>query len=84
MRTEMELLGQGIDSDLAYMGSFRFVLTFCLSCISASHDPVAARGYRATRDNHHYRVIQSLEFTTAPGGTVIGDLQGLPPVRPTQ
>jgi hypothetical protein len=38
--------------------------------------PWAAAGYRATRDNHHYRVIQSLEFTTAPGGKVIATFDG--------
>ena len=31
---------------------------------------------RATRDNHHYRVIQSLEFTTAPDRRVIDTFDG--------
>jgi hypothetical protein len=35
---------------------------------------LAAAGYRATRDNRHYRVIQSLEFTTAPGRKFIDTL----------
>ena len=35
-----------------------------------------AAGYRAARDNHHYRVIQSLEFTTAPGRKSIDTLDG--------
>ena len=35
-----------------------------------------AAGYRAARDNHHYRVIQSLEFTTAPGRKFIDTLDG--------
>jgi len=34
--------------------------------LQAATAALAAAGYRATRDNHHYRVIQSLEFTTAP------------------
>jgi hypothetical protein len=38
--------------------------------------PLAAAGYRATRDNHHYRVIQSLEFTIAPGRKFIDTLDG--------
>src|ERR1019366_6470544 len=37
---------------------------------------LAAAGYRATRDNQHYRVIQSLEFTTAPGRKLIDTLDG--------
>lgn len=32
---------------------------------------LACAGYRAARDNHHYRVIQSLEYTLAPGTKVI-------------
>ena len=32
---------------------------------------LACAGYRATRENHHYRVIQSLEYTLAPGAKVI-------------
>jgi predicted DNA-binding ribbon-helix-helix protein len=35
---------------------------------------LAAAGYRASRDNHHYRVIQSLEFTTAPDRKFIDTL----------
>ena len=27
---------------------------------------MAAEGYRASRESHHHRVIQSLEFTLAP------------------
>ena len=39
---------------------------------------LAAAGYRAARDNHHYyRVIQSLELTVNPGGKVIGALDAL-------
>lgn len=39
--------------------------------LQAATAALAAAGYRATRDNHHYRVIQSLEFTTAPGAKFI-------------
>ena len=31
--------------------------------LQAATAALAAAGYRASRDNHHYRVIQSLEFT---------------------
>jgi hypothetical protein len=37
---------------------------------------LAAAGYRASRDNHHYRVIQALEFTVAPDRTLIHTLDG--------
>ncbi len=39
--------------------------------LQAATAALAASGYRASRDNHHYRVIQSLEFTTAPGAKFI-------------
>ena len=38
--------------------------------------PLAAAGYRAARDKHHYRVIQSLEFTTAPSAKLIATFDG--------
>ena len=37
---------------------------------------LAAAGYRASRDNHHYRVIQALEFTVAPDRKLIDTLDG--------
>jgi hypothetical protein len=38
---------------------------------------LAAAGYRAVRDtSHHYRVIQSLKFTTAPGAKFIDTFDG--------
>jgi hypothetical protein len=37
---------------------------------------LAAAGYRASRDNHHYRVIQSLEFTIGAGGKQIDTFDG--------
>jgi hypothetical protein len=35
------------------------------AALQAATAALAAAGYRASRDNHHYRVIQSLELTTA-------------------
>src|SRR5258707_15284040 len=39
--------------------------------LQAATAALASAGYRAARENHHYRVIQSLEFTLAPGRKVI-------------
>ncbi len=39
--------------------------------LQAATAALAAAGYRAARDNHHYRVIQSLEFTVAPDRMLI-------------
>jgi len=36
------------------------------AALQAATAALAAAGYRATRDNHHYRVIRSPEVTTAP------------------
>lgn len=44
---------------------WRFAIAYNAG-LQAATAALAAAGYRATRDNHHYRVIQSLEFTTAP------------------
>jgi hypothetical protein len=46
------------------------------AALQAATAALAAAGYRASRDNHHYRVIQSLEFTTAPGRKFIDSLDG--------
>ena len=46
------------------------------AALQAATAALAAAGYRAARDNHHYRVIQSLEFTTAPGRKFIDTLDG--------
>jgi hypothetical protein len=54
---------------------WRFVIAYN-SGLQAATAALAAAGYRATRDNHHYRVIQSLEFTIAPGSEVIGAFDG--------
>jgi hypothetical protein len=44
--------------------------------LQAATAALAAAGYRATRENHHYRVIQSLEFTTAPERKFIDTFDG--------
>jgi hypothetical protein len=49
---------------------WRFTIAYNAG-LQAATAALAAAGYRATRDNHHYRVIQSLEFTTAPGRKLI-------------
>jgi hypothetical protein len=37
------------------------------AALQAATAALAAEGYRANRDSHHFRVIQSLEFTIGPG-----------------
>src|ERR1035437_1765879 len=54
---------------------WRFAIAYNAGLQSATA-ALAAAGYRASRDNHHYRVIQSLEFTTAPGRKLIDTLDG--------
>ncbi|MGB9083764.1 MAG: hypothetical protein WCC46_04000 [Terriglobales bacterium] len=54
---------------------WRFAIAYNAG-LQAATAALAAAGYRATRDNHHYRVIQSLEFTTAPDRRVIDTLDG--------
>ena len=49
--------------DLPADWSFAIAYNAALQAATAA---LAAAGYRASRDNHHYRVIQSLEFTIAP------------------
>jgi hypothetical protein len=44
--------------------------------LQAAIAALASAGYRATRENHHYRVIQSLEFTLAPGRKVVDTFDG--------
>jgi predicted DNA-binding ribbon-helix-helix protein len=46
------------------------------TALQAATAALAATGYRAARDNHHYRVIQSLEFTTGPSRQFIDTLDG--------
>jgi len=54
---------------------WRFTIAYNAG-LQAATAALAAAGYRATRDNHHYRVIQSLEFTIAPGAKFIATLDG--------
>jgi hypothetical protein len=49
---------------------WRFTIAYNAALQSATA-ALAAAGYRASRDNHHYRVIQSLEFTLAPEPKII-------------
>jgi len=53
--------------------SFNIAYNAALQLATAA---LAASGYQAERANHHYRVIQSLEFTTAPGRKFIDTLDG--------
>jgi hypothetical protein len=49
---------QGVSSD------WRFAIAYN-AALQAATAALAAAGYRASRDSHHYRVIQSLELTVA-------------------
>jgi len=44
--------------------------------LQAATAALAAAGYRASRDNHHYRVIQALEFTVAADRKLIDIFDG--------
>ena len=59
---------------------WRFAIAYNAG-LQAATAALAAAGYRAARDNHHYRVIQSLEFTTAPGSKLIDALDGFRKTR---
>jgi hypothetical protein len=54
---------------------WRFAIAYNAG-LQAATAALAAAGYKAARDNHHYRVIQSLEFTTAPGTKLIATFDG--------
>lgn len=54
---------------------WRFTIAYN-AALQAATAALAAAGYRASRDNHHYRVIQSLAFTTAPGRKLIDTFDG--------
>lgn len=60
------------DRDLAacqvkqLLSDWRFAIAYN-AALQAATAALAAAGYRASRDNHHYRVIQALEFTIGPG-----------------
>jgi hypothetical protein len=42
------------------------------AALQAAAAALAAEGYRAARDQHHYRVIQSLRFTIGAPPTLVG------------
>ena len=44
------------------------------AALQAATAALAAAGYRASRDSHHYRVIQALEYSVNPGAAVIDTL----------
>ena len=46
------------------------------SALQSATAALAAAGYRSTRDNHHYRVIQALEFTVGFDRKLIDTLDG--------
>lgn len=46
------------------------------AALQAATVALAAEGYRATRDSHHYRVIQSLELTIEADEDLVGALDG--------
>jgi len=47
---------EGLDADWSFTIA-------CNAALQAATAALAAAGYRATRDSHHYRVLQSLEHT---------------------
>jgi uncharacterized protein YfkK (UPF0435 family) len=57
-----------VDRDLrecqakALGADWRFAIAYN-AALQAANAALAAAGYRATRDSHHYRVFQSLEYT---------------------
>lgn len=46
------------------------------AALQAAIAVLAAEGYRAARDNHHYRVIQALEFTIARDRKLVDTFDG--------
>lgn len=54
---------------------WRFAIAYSAG-LQAATAALAAAGFRATRESHHFRIIQSLEFTTAPGPRFIATFDG--------
>jgi uncharacterized protein (UPF0332 family) len=50
---------------------WRFAIAYN-AALQAATAALAAAGYRASRDSHHYRVIQSLELTVGKDAKFIG------------
>ena len=46
------------------------------SALQAATAALAAAGYRATRDGHHYRIIQSLAYTIGAEADLIAKIDG--------
>jgi hypothetical protein len=67
-REEIENLLGVVDRDLKECqakglgADWRFAIAYN-AALQAANTALAAAGYRATRDSHHYRVFQSLEYT---------------------
>lgn len=58
-------------SELGTDWSFAIAYNAALQAASAA---LAAAGYRATRDSHHYRVIQALEYTIGADTKLVAEL----------
>jgi hypothetical protein len=54
---------------------WRFTIAYN-AALQAATAALAAAGFRAAHDSHHYRIIQSLEFTINPGQKVIDTFDG--------
>src|ERR1017187_3392311 len=54
---------------------WRFAIAYN-AALQAATAALAAAGFRAAHDSHHYRIIQSLEFTINPGQKVIDTFDG--------
>jgi hypothetical protein len=54
----------------AVSDDWRFAIAYN-AALQAATAALAAAGYRASRENHHYRVIQSLELTVGKDGKFI-------------
>jgi hypothetical protein len=73
---EIRDLAQGADQDISDSrvpglspgGRFNFAYNAALKLATAA---LAASGYRASREQHHFRVIQSLRFTIAADRSLI-------------
>ncbi|MDD4889011.1 MAG: hypothetical protein PHU85_03705 [Phycisphaerae bacterium] len=62
-----DCLAQGLSADWKFSIAYNALL-------QAATAGLAAAGYRAGRDSHHYRVLQSLEFTAGLDETVLRQL----------
>jgi hypothetical protein len=58
---------KGLDADWSFAIAYN-------AALQAATAALAAAGYRATRDSHHYRVFQSLEYSIKAEGKLIQKL----------